>query len=66
MRPIATRATSREADVILFGTGNRDHVRANVESILRPPLAPAIVERLHASFGHLSGVGLDLPGPVKG
>ncbi|TAJ37794.1 MAG: aldo/keto reductase [Reyranella sp.] len=54
------------ADVILFGTGDRDHVRANVESILRPPLAPAIVERLHASFGHLSGVGLDLPGPVKG
>lgn len=54
------------ADVILFGTGDKDHVRANVESILRPPLPPAIVERLHASFGHLSGVGLDLPGPVKG
>jgi aryl-alcohol dehydrogenase-like predicted oxidoreductase len=54
------------ADVILFGTGDRDHVRANVDSILRPPLAPAILERLHASFGHLSGVGLDLPGPVKG
>lgn len=53
------------ADVILFGTGNKDHVRANVESILRPPLAPAILERLHATFGHLSGVGLDLPGPVK-
>ena len=54
------------ADVILFGTGNKDHVRANVESILRPPLAPPIIERLHASFGHLTGVGLDLPGPVKG
>jgi len=53
------------ADVILFGTGNKDHIKANVASILRPALPPAIVERLHASFGHLTGVGLDLPGPVK-
>lgn len=52
-------------DVVLFGTGNKDHVKANVDSILRPALPPAIVERLHKSFGHLSGVGLDLPGPVK-
>lgn len=55
----------RGADVILFGTGSREHVRANIESILRPPLPPTIVDRLHASFGHLTGVGLDLPGPVK-
>lgn len=53
------------ADVILFGTGNKDHVKANVESILRPPLPSAVVERLHAQFGHLIGVGLDLPGPVR-
>jgi aryl-alcohol dehydrogenase-like predicted oxidoreductase len=53
------------ADVILFGTGNKAHVEQNVASILRPPLPSAIVERLHASFGHLTGVGLDLPGPVK-
>ncbi len=53
------------ADVILFGTGNKDHVRANVDSILRPPLPSPIIERLHATFGHLTGVGLDLPGPVK-
>ena len=52
------------ADVILFGTGNRAHVKANVESILRPPLPAPVVERLHKTFGHLSGVGLDLPGPV--
>ncbi|MFO1079978.1 MAG: aldo/keto reductase [Reyranellaceae bacterium] len=51
-------------DVVLFGTGDRAHVAANVESILRPPLAPPIVERLHAAFGHLKGVGLDRPGPV--
>jgi aryl-alcohol dehydrogenase-like predicted oxidoreductase len=52
-------------DVILFGTGNKAHVSDNVDSILRPPLPPATIERLHASFGHLSGVGLDRPGPVK-
>lgn len=51
-------------DVVLFGTGNKDHVAANIASILRPPLPPAIVERLHDSFGHLTGVGLDRPGPV--
>jgi aryl-alcohol dehydrogenase-like predicted oxidoreductase len=52
-------------DVVLFGTGDRAHVRDNVASILRPPLPPPVVERLHASFGHLSGVGLDRPGPVR-
>ena len=52
-------------DVVLFGTGNRAHVGDNVRSILRPPLAPPIVERLHALFGHLTGVGLDRPGAVK-
>ena len=52
-------------DVVLFGTGNKDHVKANVQSILRPALPAPVIERLHASFGHLSGVGLDLPGPVK-
>jgi aryl-alcohol dehydrogenase-like predicted oxidoreductase len=51
-------------DVVLFGTGNKAHVKDNVASILGPPLAPPIIERLHASFGHLTGVGLDRPGPV--
>jgi len=53
------------ADVILFGTGDKVHVKDNVDSILRPSLPPPIIERLHASFGHLTGVGLDRPGPVK-
>jgi aryl-alcohol dehydrogenase-like predicted oxidoreductase len=53
------------ADVILFGTGNKAHVKDNVDSILRPALPAATIERLHASFGHLSGVGLDRPGPVR-
>jgi aryl-alcohol dehydrogenase-like predicted oxidoreductase len=52
-------------DVVLFGTGNKDHVKANVESILRPALPAPVIERLHRSFGLLTGVGLDRPGPVK-
>jgi aryl-alcohol dehydrogenase-like predicted oxidoreductase len=52
-------------DVVLFGTGNKAHVKDNVDSILRPALPPPIIERLHATFGHLTGVGLDRPGPVK-
>ena len=51
---------------MLFGTGRPAHVAANVASILRPPLPAPVVERLHRSFGHLSGVGLDRPGPVTG
>ena len=49
------------ADVILFGSGNKDHIRQNVESILNPPLAPEFVAHLYDTFGHLVGVGLDLP-----
>ena len=49
------------ADTVLFGTGNVDHLIANIESILRPPLPEADVSRLHTLFGHLTGVGLDIP-----
>ena len=49
------------ADTVLFGTGNVDHLIANIESILRPPLPEADVAQLHALFGHLTGVGLDIP-----
>lgn len=55
----------RGVDVVLFGTGDKSHVAENVASILRPPLPPPVVERLHTLFGHLTGVGLDRPGPVK-
>ncbi len=51
-------------DVVLFGTGKPDHVRANVDSILSPPLSPAHVQKLEALFGALTDVGLDLPAPV--
>jgi len=49
------------ADVVLFGTGSREHLRTNIESILKPPLPEADVAKLHDLFGHLQGVGLELP-----
>jgi len=52
-------------DVVLFGTGNIDHLRTNIESILRPPLPAADVHKLYTLFGHLVGVGLDLPDHVQ-
>ena len=48
-------------DVILFGTGVEAHLRTNLASILKPPLPAEDVARLNELFGHLEGVGLDLP-----
>jgi aryl-alcohol dehydrogenase-like predicted oxidoreductase len=48
-------------DVVLFGTGDLDHLRSNIASILKPPLPAADRERLTELFGHLVGVGLDAP-----
>jgi len=48
-------------DVVLFGTGDAGHLRANVESLLKPPLPEADRERLSTLFGHLVGVGMDAP-----
>ncbi len=52
-------------DVVLFGTSSLAHMQANVASLLRPPLPAADRERLAALFGHLVGVGLDLPDYIK-
>jgi len=49
------------ADVVLFGTGDAAHLRANVASLLAPPLPPGDVERLNGLFGALRGVGLVFP-----
>jgi aryl-alcohol dehydrogenase-like predicted oxidoreductase len=46
-------------DVVLFGTGSAEHLRANVESLLKPPLPDADRQKLGTLFGHLTGVGLD-------
>lgn len=48
-------------DVVLFGTGNKEHLKTNINSILGPPLPTAANNQLRDLFGHLSGVGLDLP-----
>jgi aryl-alcohol dehydrogenase-like predicted oxidoreductase len=52
-------------DVVLFGTGSIEHLRANIASILRPPLPAPDVQRLYDLFGHLVGVGLDLPDRIR-
>jgi aryl-alcohol dehydrogenase-like predicted oxidoreductase len=48
-------------DVVLFGTGNPEHLRTNIASILKPPLPEADRQQLASLFGHLVGVGLDAP-----
>lgn len=52
-------------DIVLFGTGNAAHLRANIASILRPPLPAADVQKLYDLFGGLVGVGLDLPDRIQ-
>jgi aryl-alcohol dehydrogenase-like predicted oxidoreductase len=48
-------------DAVLFGTGEPDHLRANIAALLAPPLPLADRLTLTKLFGHLSGVGLDPP-----
>jgi aryl-alcohol dehydrogenase-like predicted oxidoreductase len=48
-------------DVVLFGTGDLEHLRTNIASLLAPPLPEADRARLASLFGHLVGVGLDAP-----
>ena len=50
-------------DVVLFGTGSAEHLRTNIESILKPPLPDADRARLASLFAHLRGVGLEVPPP---
>ena len=52
----------RGVHVVLFGTGDPDHLRANISSLLKPPLPEADRQKLTELFGHLLGVGLDVPG----
>jgi len=48
-------------DVVLFGTGNIEHLQTNIQSILADPLPPATLALVRERFGHLVGVGLDAP-----
>ena len=53
-------------DVVLFGTGDPDHLRTNIASLLAPPLPLADRQTLKKLFGHLVGVGLDPPYSMPG
>ncbi len=44
------------AEVILTGTGDPEHLKANVEAILAPPLPPDVLQRLEAIFGAVDSV----------
>ena len=48
-------------DVVLFGTGDAEHLKANIASILKPPLPETDRTKLRTLFSHLRGVGLELP-----
>jgi len=43
-------------DLVLSGTGNVDHLKANAESLARPALPPEIVERLKSMFAGVDSV----------
>lgn len=50
-------------DVVLFGTGNAEHLKTNVAAINMPPLPDATRAKIEKLFGHLkNGIGLDGPG----
>ncbi len=53
-------------DVVLFGTGDPEHLRTNIDSILKPPLPETDRRILAKLFGHLVGVGLDPPTYMPG
>ncbi len=49
-------------DVVLFGTGDIGHLETNIASLLKPPLPATDFERLRRVYGHVVGIGLDVPG----
>ena len=53
-------------DVVLFGTGDPEHLKANIAALLAPPLPLADRLTLTKLFDRLSGVGLDPPYAMPG
>jgi aryl-alcohol dehydrogenase-like predicted oxidoreductase len=43
-------------DIVLTGTGNPAHLKANVDSLLRPALPPTVRQRLFELFGNLDSL----------
>ena len=52
------------AHVVLFGTGDPEHLSSNIASILSPPLPAADHAKVKELFGTLVGIGLDIPNRV--
>ena len=48
-------------DVVLFGTGDYEHLKTNIGSLLKPRLPESDRGKLAELFGYLVGVGLDAP-----
>ena len=44
------------AHVVLTGTGDPEHLKANVAAIQQPPLSPEVMARLDAIFGRVDSV----------
>ena len=53
-------------DVVLFGTGDPEHLRTNIASILKPALPETDRRILARLFGNLVGIGLDPPTYMPG
>jgi aryl-alcohol dehydrogenase-like predicted oxidoreductase len=47
------------ADLVLFGTGDSAHLKANIAALTKPPLPQADRDRIARLFGQLTGIGLD-------
>ena len=43
-------------NVVLTGTGNPEHLKANIEAILKPPLPQPALQRLDELFGRLDSL----------
>ena len=48
-------------DTVLFGTGNINHLKKNIKSILNLKLSDECISKINQYFSHLKGVGLDFP-----
>jgi L-galactose dehydrogenase len=44
---------------VLTGTGNVTHLQENVAALLKPPLPPAVLQRLEQLFGRVDSVSGD-------
>ena len=48
-------------DTVLFGTGDIDHLKKNIRSIVNSKLSDECIYKFNQYFSHLKGVGLDFP-----